>query len=559
MLTRGDEGAGETPLARARSRSWLRFLLFIVGVSVAVIAFVDPRGNFPLDDDWSFALSTWHLAETGEIRLARFTGMSLRAQLVWGAMWTRLAGESFEVLRASTLVLALGSLLLFATLARAVLRDQKKVSLAVLIFACNPIFVWASFTYMTHVPFIFLQLLAAVAFAAFMTRGSVALVVAGAVAALASCFVRQTGVGILIAAAMTFLLARDVRRRREAVATVAGAAGLFVVLYLFTDVLHGNLQDHALHASTRGTALAERAEWLLRSTRNAFLMNLEYGVVFLPALAVISFVTFKGGRKATLSLLLMALPFMAFASHMTGVGQPFPYPIGGNVLENLAIGPLTLRDTFTFSLPYTRALPFVVLPVLTYAVAAAGAFALWWLGCRLVAALRSREASELFLVTQLLVGCVMLIPGGLYFDRHSLDSLWPAALLVAGGMGVLSRRVVVAAVAVTVLAGALGVVGTREYLSWNRARWAAFEELRRRGVTLEQMDGGVEINQYLIGGFDGPLKLRLPGMSVVDDRFILAFQPVAGYRELFREPYRSGLFGTRHVHALERTSGYRVK
>src|SRR5512141_664103 len=78
----------------------------IVALWAAAIALIQPRGNFPLNDDWDFALATWDFARTGTFHFTNFTAVSLRAQVIWGALWTRALGESFELLRASTLVLA---------------------------------------------------------------------------------------------------------------------------------------------------------------------------------------------------------------------------------------------------------------------------------------------------------------------------------------------------------------------------------------------------------------------------------------------------------------------
>src|SRR3954467_1857124 len=84
----------------------------IVALWAAAIAFANPRGNFPIDDDWDFALAAWHFAKTGHFQFTAFTAVSLRAQVLWGALWTRVFGESFDVLRMSTLVLAAATLLI---------------------------------------------------------------------------------------------------------------------------------------------------------------------------------------------------------------------------------------------------------------------------------------------------------------------------------------------------------------------------------------------------------------------------------------------------------------
>src|SRR5436305_3248157 len=86
--------------------------LAIVAIWAAAIAFVNPRGNFPIDDDWDFALATWRFARTGHFQFTAFTAVSLRAQVLWGALWTRIFGESFNVLRMSTIVLAAATLVI---------------------------------------------------------------------------------------------------------------------------------------------------------------------------------------------------------------------------------------------------------------------------------------------------------------------------------------------------------------------------------------------------------------------------------------------------------------
>src|SRR3954453_3681491 len=79
--------------------------LVIIAIWAAAVAFINPRGNFPIDDDWDFALAAWRFAQSGQFHFTPFTAVSLRAQVLWGALWTRLFGESFDVLRLSTLVL----------------------------------------------------------------------------------------------------------------------------------------------------------------------------------------------------------------------------------------------------------------------------------------------------------------------------------------------------------------------------------------------------------------------------------------------------------------------
>ena len=64
-----------------------------------------------------------------------FTAVSLRAQVLWGALWTWMFGQSFEVLRTSTLVVATEAILIInRILARAGVAGGARV-IATLAFA----------------------------------------------------------------------------------------------------------------------------------------------------------------------------------------------------------------------------------------------------------------------------------------------------------------------------------------------------------------------------------------------------------------------------------------
>jgi len=122
----------------------------------------------------------------------------------------------------------------------------------------------------------------------------------------------------------------------------------------------------------------------------------------------------------------------------------------------------------------------------------------------------------------------------IYFDRYSIDTMWPLAIAIPIAFkDAKPKRMIIPLVIVAVLS----VVWTAEYLAWNRARWDAYRWLQSRGVTLDQMDGGYEINAMLALR-TGQKFLGKPGFGVRDDRYIIAFNDVPGYKTLATFPYR---------------------
>jgi hypothetical protein len=70
------------------------------------------------------------------------------------------------------------------------------------------------------------------------------------------------------------------------------------------------------------------------------------------------------------------------------------------------------------------------------------------------------------------------------------------------------------------------------------------------------MDGGYEINQYLIGGFDGTANIGKFQFSVIDDAYIITFNEVRGYRTIHRVPFERRLRSDGTLYVQERTTGY---
>src|SRR6266566_863241 len=186
--------------------------LFVLAVWAGVIWLVWPRGEFPLHDDWDFTFATWNFARTGHFHFTAFTAVSLRAQVLWGALWTRVLGQSFEVLRLSTLTLSAATLLVIKRILHYTpLRAFARIT-ATLALLLHPIFLWASCTYMTDVPYLFASALAFYFFLRGLRDDSMTLIVCGCIAVVASWFVRQNGVINLLPPLVVILFQRRGRR-----------------------------------------------------------------------------------------------------------------------------------------------------------------------------------------------------------------------------------------------------------------------------------------------------------------------------------------------------------
>jgi hypothetical protein len=479
---------------------WLLVAIFALAMVLA-----DPRGDFPLDDDWDFALATWAFAGSGHFQFTPFTATSLYLQVLWGALWTLIFGESFNVLRASTLVLAAATIVVFHALLRRLplTRGERFLAAAALIF--HPIFFWSSATYMTHIPFLFLSVAAMAAFLRGIEESSARWIALGAIAVAASIFVRQTGVVNAVAPLVILLM-----RRENKLAAIAGAPLLLFAL-VFPVLGHGEFGYHSL--ATRG-ATAEVA-----ANAGKYLFdNFASAAIFLIPLVAVAAARIRRWWLAG----VIGVVFVLRALLFIGVGFAIPKwnplltseQLFGNVFVNLGLGPATLVDTHILGYPLPVHLGYVARLVLTMIAAVAGG---------VVVALLIENWKQLAVI-QIAAATLLLSFSAVWFDRYTLDAAWPLAFvlpLIARG----SRKWV--AVALLVGVALFDIWAVRDYFSWNRARDAAWRSLIARGVPAEAINGGVELNAMA----------RLRGKTIPKERpqwvirndYVLSFRPLPSY------------------------------
>ena len=107
-------------------------LLVLAAIYLVCILAVDPRGEFPLNDDWSYTRSAFRLAQDAKLTIDPWAAPSVVGQALYGAALARAFGSKFLVLRLSTLALACGLAWILWTLLARVGADTGLVRVAVL-------------------------------------------------------------------------------------------------------------------------------------------------------------------------------------------------------------------------------------------------------------------------------------------------------------------------------------------------------------------------------------------------------------------------------------------
>ncbi len=71
-----------------------KYVLLFVTVFILSEIIVNPSGNFPLNDDWSYSKSVNILHNEGKYNIGDWGAMTLFTNLIWGFLFTKIFGFS---------------------------------------------------------------------------------------------------------------------------------------------------------------------------------------------------------------------------------------------------------------------------------------------------------------------------------------------------------------------------------------------------------------------------------------------------------------------------------
>ena len=529
----------------------------VVAAWLAALVVLDPRGAFPLNDDWSYAIAVQRLIEGGGFHPTGWTSMPLLTNVLWGALFSGRA-LSFEALRLSTVVAGAAGGYAASALVTGLGGGRRLAALVQAVFLFCPLTVALSVTFMTDLPYAALELWAVVLLLKYLRDGSERAFWGGAGLALAATLSRQTGLAVPLAFGLVLMAQRGVTFQnawRAAAPLALSVSGLVGVQRWLSAT--GRMPEMYAGKVEATAARLLSVSGASQVAGNVHGVLLTAGVLLAPLLIVTGVTLWRrdkargwwGGAGAAVAALS--------AARVLG-GGPWRLPLLGNTLVDTGIGPLTLVDAFVLDVGVISPLPAAWWAAAT-AVGTAGAVvllaALAPLALRRPRTWSGGEAAAAFLVLAAAATLTPLLPGD-FFDRYLIATL----PLVAGALVALVRPAWPAggpasgALLVLLALGAFGVTGTHDYLAWNRTRWAVLDQAAREAPEAwARMDGGVEFNG--LHRYD-PSETRRPGESwwARGGADVVTFGPLPGYTVVQERSYRSWLPpGVRRVYWLRQT------
>ncbi|MDB5351418.1 MAG: hypothetical protein JWN86_2665 [Planctomycetota bacterium] len=472
---------------------------------VVVASVINPVGNFPINDDWAFALPVKAMVQDGAFRLTDWQGMTLVTQTLWGSIFCLPGGFSFTTLRISSLVLAVFIPLGCYRLMKASPARTAIVWIGVLAVAANPLFVPLSFTFMTDIPFLALAIISIVMLIRGVEGGSNRDLWTGLILGLLATFVRQTGIAIFLGY-LVALPFHDGLRRRWFVTGLVPTLIVFGSLIAYKKMLIalGQLPDlydaQAVLTAAMIQSIVTLKFGVLRILAwRTLVLLLHVGLFSFPVLILIARSLLRGTRTVRLARAVWIVGFSASASYYLWRERSL-MPFLGNVVEAWGVGPVLLAGASPAGMPVGLRL------TLTVISAVGGALWVLLLVDALLAFLRpgldapSRRWRLVFFAGFIALNCaVTVVNYAPIYDRYLLPivtmSIVMAVSMAHANGSPPGRPAFVASGVVLAIFLLFSVAATRDYLVLNRARWELLTDLvERQRVSPQSIDGGFEFN-----------------------------------------------------------------
>jgi 4-amino-4-deoxy-L-arabinose transferase-like glycosyltransferase len=505
------------------------------------IVIVNPLGDFPLNDDWSYGLAVKNLIDKGGFYPTPWTSMPLISQVLWGWLFCVPFGFSFTVLRFSTLLLGLIGTAGTYLLLRQIGLNRLLAVAGACVLAANPIYFSLSYTFMTDVPFTAFSVLALLFLILYLQKESNIYLIIGCCFTTIAILCRQLGLFLPITFTIAIVAKHGISRRSLV------RAGFILIMgfgskFLFESWLQSGAGLPVLYNATSESlfqVLGNPKLILSNLTLNMLFFVLYLGLFLLPFML---FIEFKSKSRVFSGILLGV-----FATGSTTVLLVLHkvLPQIDNVMIKSGIGPITLHDTYLLKLPNAEILPAYFWITVTAFAILGGSLLFVHIVTRVIYLYTNRleiknSPDSIIKIFTLSACLIYFLP--IIFTNHPFDRwLLPLVPLLCAAMTTTTNRTTKRLITVTlaslimIVMAIFSIAGTRDYLSWNRARWQALHDLtEKESVSPNEIDGGFEFNGWYLCNSNEPITAQKSIWGGNNTRYMITMGPVRGF-EFYRE------------------------
>jgi hypothetical protein len=523
---------GGTPVNK-KTDLWCALLCAAVILACAFAAW--PFAELPFNDDFSYAFTARKLAQTGHLVYNGWASAALVPQAYWGALFIKIFGFSFTVLRLSMLPIAAAAGMAAYALGRKCGLRPDLAILAALTLCLSPLFLPLATSFMTDIGGLLFALLALYAVVAAGQARSSASAIRWMALAVALALVGGTLRQIMWMTAITGLPCVIWLRRRERATVIAGIVGwALMVVGAWATLKWFAAQPFSISEQPISVAIERFREQPTVLFRNVWSLVLTLGLATLPVI-VASVSALPRLRLWQWMLAVGIFGAILIARHQHWIPGTAPW-IGNTITWNGVMGGGEGTTLGPGRPPMLPGKLWASISMVVYVALAIGiALVAHWLIEEARAENRFRRLKNLppsdWVVAMLLVFALgyfaLVLPRSAYgraYDRYVLP-LYPCVTIPlllmrqrAEGKAnpqrtfLMRNSYLVGWIFLTCFT-AFAVAATQEVISLARARVVATSELTRTGIPKTEIDAGFEYtywSQLEAWGYINDWRLKKP-------------------------------------------------
>ena len=521
-------------------------ILFLIGIWGGIMLLVNPIGDFPLNDDWSYAKPVHSLLNGKGIKFTGWMSMTLFAQVLWGALWCKIFGFSFTVLRFSTLFIALFGIIYTYKLFGEFIKHKSSAFILTLLILFNPIFVNLSFTYMTDIPFYSLSIISIYNYIHYLKEGDKKYIIVGLLFSIITILIRQLGLVIPFAFFIIGVMKYIQQKRYEVVYIIPLILSVIVygvyqyIAHLFFDA-RGRYDEMNLILFNQVTQYP--LKWLI-GVFNRNTIGLLYIILFTIPF-IISFFIYSAKKTALISVVFGVFFFLFLKT------KGYVFPILDNIIYDFGLGPATLYDFWMFP----RDNPSFLWIILTLLVSILFIYSIYTVVKKIKSIPEKLNDKTIFILLNMVIYLVLVASISTY-DRYYI---LPIPLFIIFMLNFIEKKRHNIILLILLLPISFySIAGTHDYLLWNRARWECIDYLlKEKRVDFTDVDGGFEYNGSLNYN-DEDFKNRLKNLWVHDVHYIITFTKPEATELIVEKTFFSWLhFKERKVMAVKKNKDFK--
>lgn len=529
-------------------RAGFYYTLLIVGVYGLLLLIQSPKAEFPLNDDWAYAQSVRVMLTTEKLQVSEWAAATTIFQIYYGALFAKFSGGLFFTgLRLSTLSFSFICCLALYDLLCQLELPPSSAWVGSLAFIVNPIFIYLSYTFMTDIFYLGAMLLALAFYVRGWKKDKLFFLFVGSLFAGGAYLSRQLGLALPAGMVLLLFLKKGRLGWRETLASGFVPAVIIVAHTLWLEYIHGQPWGFELNAVQNSLKLLLQPLFPLFLVTKLFNALLYLGLFSLPIFLAQLFTT-RHWLTKWYGVWLMALGVFTF--YMVVVLDQW-MPFLANVINREGLGPMTLVGLKSGNIPqWVFGLVTLLSP---FAGAAQGSL---WTETLLNSRQEiSRPGSPVLLSSLFMAGFSSLIV--ILWDEYLLVFV-PAGLYLLlrnQPLTPLGQRIALLT-CIPILVYSL--LELKDHFAWHHAQWQAGQYLVNQNIPPEKIAGGLEWTGWY--EFEATLPQAIAtglgddlfGWSKINlKEYVLAFEPLSGYRLVHTIPYHPPLTPPRAIYILQ--------